>query len=91
MTSEAAWNALELADLLLAESRFEEVDELCHAAMQSFERAGLSYSTRALTALGYIREAAQQRVANRVLVRKVREYIRELPAQPNLLFAMMPE
>lgn len=91
MTSEAAWNALELADLLLAESRFDEVDELCRAAMQSFERAGLSYSTRALTALGYIREAAQHRVANRVLVRRVREYIRELPTQPNLLFAMLPE
>lgn len=91
MTSEAAWNALELAELLLAESRFEEVDELCRYAMQSFERAGLSYSSRAMTAVAYIREAAQQRVANRALVRKVREYIRQLPAQPNLLFAPLPE
>jgi tetratricopeptide (TPR) repeat protein len=91
MTSEAAWNALELAELLLAESRFEEVDELCRSAMQSFERAGLSYSSRAMTAVAYIREAAQQRVANRALVRKVREYIRQLPAQPNLLFAPSPE
>lgn len=91
LTSEVAWNALELSELLLAESRYEEVEELCRSAMQSFERAGLSYSTRALTALSYLREAAQQRVASRALVRKVRQYIRELPSQPNLLFAPLPE
>jgi hypothetical protein len=87
MTSEAALNALQLAELLLSEGRYDDIERLCRGAMEAFERAGLAYTARALTALAYLREAAQQRVANQALVRRVREYIRKLPAQPALLFA----
>jgi tetratricopeptide (TPR) repeat protein len=87
MTSEAAIAGLDVAELLLAQNEYEEVDEICRSTMQAFELAGLSYTTRALTALAYIREAASHRRADRTLVQNVREYIRKLPRQPNLLFA----
>ena len=91
MTVDAALASLDVAELLLAQDRYEEVEEICRSTMQAFELAGLSYTARALTALAYIREAAIQRRADRTLVRNVREYIRELPRQPNLLFAYAPD
>ena len=91
MTSEAAIAGLDVAECLLAQGRYAEIEEICGAAMRSFERAGLAYSTRALTALAFIREAAALRRADQALVRTVRDYIRRLPSQPNLLFALPPE
>ena len=91
MTIDAALVSLDVAELLLAQNRYEEVEEICRSTMQAFEAAGLSYTTRALTALAYIREAASQRRADRTIVRDVREYIRELPRQPKLLFAPGPD
>ncbi len=90
MTSEVAIAGLDVAELLLAQNRYEEVDEICRSAMRTFERAGLAYTPRAMTALAYIREATEQRRASSELVRTVRDYIRRLPAQPNLLFAPAP-
>jgi hypothetical protein len=91
MTSEAALASLDLAELLLVENRYDEVDAICASAMKSFERAGVAYTQRAHTALAYMREAARQRVADRKLVRQVREFIRRVPHEPNLLFARPPE
>ncbi|HEX8254913.1 MAG TPA: hypothetical protein VF846_17340 [Thermoanaerobaculia bacterium] len=90
MASEAASNALDLADVLLAENKYDEVEQLCAGAMKVFEVAGVPYTARALTALAYIRDAARQRSASRKLVHDVRDYIRRLPAQPTLLFAPPP-
>jgi tetratricopeptide (TPR) repeat protein len=90
MTSEAAVNALEIAELLLAEERYAEVDQICRRAMDSFRQAGVEYTARALTALAYMQEAAQNHRVTPALVQTVREYIRQLPAQPNLLFAPPP-
>lgn len=87
MASEAAIAGLDVAEFLLAQGRYEEVSEICRSAISSFELAGLAYTTRALTALAFIREASNHRRADQTLVRTVREYIRKLPAQPNLLFA----
>ena len=90
MTSESALVSLDRAELLLTQNRYEEVERLCRYAMSLFERSGLSYSPRALTALAFIQEATQQRKANPVLIREVREYLKRLPSQPNLLFAPSP-
>lgn len=87
MTSEAALNALNMSELLLADGRYEQVEDLCRSAMRMYERAGIAHGTRALTALGFMHEAVQQRKASSRLVRNVRDYIRRLPEQPNLLFA----
>jgi tetratricopeptide (TPR) repeat protein len=90
MTSESALVSLDRAEVLLAQGRYDVVEELCRYAMSRFEQAGLSYSTRALTALAFIQEASSQRRVNPVLIKEVREYLRKLPAQPNLLFAPPP-
>ena len=90
MSSEAAVNALEMAELLLVREEYAAVEKLCHAAMSSFQRAGIPYTTRALTALAYIQEAAQQRTARPTLAKHVREYIRRLPQDRELLFAPPP-
>lgn len=87
MTSEAALVRLDLAELLLACSAFDQIDAICREAIQSFEAAGLAYTSRALTALAYMREAAQRRTVTPVLVKHVREYIRRLPQDGQLLFA----
>ncbi len=91
MTIDAALASLDVAELLLAQDHYEEVEDICRSTMREFEFAGLSFTTRALTALAFIKEAAIQRRADRMLVRNVREYIRELPRQPNLLFAHAPD
>lgn len=90
MTSEATLVSLDLAELLLSRDQFNEVDHICHAAMRSLEAAGLSYTSRALTALAYIREAAQRRSVTPVAVKHVREYLRRLPQDGQLLFAPPP-
>lgn len=90
MWSEAACNGLYVAELLLAADKYEKVEQLCRRSIEIFERSGIGYTSRALTALAYIQEAAKHRTASPQLVRSVREYIRKLPAQPNLLFAPPP-
>jgi tetratricopeptide (TPR) repeat protein len=90
MASEAAVNGLEMAELLLARDEYTAVEEICRTAMRSFEHAGIPYCTRALTALAYIQEAAQHRTATPALVKHVREYIRRLPHDGELLFAPPP-
>jgi tetratricopeptide (TPR) repeat protein len=90
MASEAALNALTLAELLLAEQRYGEVAEICQHAIASIQRSGLGYTARALTALAFMREAAEQQKASKKLVRNVHDYISRLRVQPNLLFAPPP-
>lgn len=90
MTSEAALVRLDMAELLIVRHEFSAAEEICRAAMKSFESAGMSYTARALTALAYIREAAQSRTATPHLVKHVREYIRRLPQNAELLFAPPP-
>lgn len=87
MTSESALVSLDRAEILLSQGRYEDVELLCRHAISLFERAGLIYTARALTALAFIQEAARHRAANPVLIRQVREYLKRLPSQPNLLFA----
>lgn len=90
MTSEAALVSLDVAELLLAKGEFAAVENICRDAMSSFQRAGIAYTARALTALSYIREAAQLRTATPALAKHVREYIRRLPQNGELLFAPPP-
>jgi hypothetical protein len=90
MTNVAALVNLEIAELLLACGAYNQVEALCHKAMQSFEAAGLAHTARAQTALAYMREAARERTVTPVLVRHVREYLRRLPHEENLLFLPPP-
>jgi len=81
---------LDIAEIALLENDFEEVEDLCRAAMRKFETAGVAYSREALTALTFLREAAEQRRATQATLWHVRTYIRRLPDQPALLFAPAP-
>jgi tetratricopeptide (TPR) repeat protein len=90
MTSEAALVRLDIADILLSRGQYSSVEAICREAMRSFETSGVTYTPRALTALAYIQETARARSATPALVRHVREYIRRLPQDGELLFAPPP-
>lgn len=91
MSSEAAVAAIDIADHLLANGQMAEVVELCAAAISQFDRSGVAYGTRARVAIAYMREAAEAGRATQRLARYVRNYLRELPRQPALLFLPPPE
>jgi tetratricopeptide (TPR) repeat protein len=90
LTHVAIVAGLDLAEIALLENKFDEVDDLCRAAIRLFEKAGVAYSSEALTALTFLREAAQQRRATQEIVWHVKTYIRRLPDEPALLFAPAP-
>ena len=81
---------LDFAEIALLENNFKEVEDLCRAAIRQFEAAGVAYSSEALTALTFLREAAEQRRATQEVVWHVRTYIKRLPDEPALLFAPAP-
>jgi hypothetical protein len=91
MHSEAAVAAIDIADLLLARGQMAQVVELCAAAISQFDRSGVAYGTRARIAIAYMREAAATGRATQRLAKYVRNYLRELPRQPALLFLPLPD
>ena len=91
MTYDLAMTDLILSDLAITNGDLDAVGPLCRHAMSYFEGAGLAYGPRALTALAYLSEAAEQHRLTSVDVRHVENYIRRLPLQPALLFAPLPE
>jgi tetratricopeptide (TPR) repeat protein len=90
MLSEAALAALDAADIYLAREEFVSVERMCRDAMGLIEASGLEYSTRALTAIALLSDAAEQRKATSKLSTQVRQYVKRLPVEPTLLFAMPP-
>ena len=90
MVHTAVVAGLDLAEIVLLESNFKEVEEICRAAMRQFESAGITHLSEALTALTFLREAAEQRRATQEIVWHVRTYIKRLPDEPALLFAPAP-
>ncbi|HEX9986832.1 MAG TPA: hypothetical protein VGF69_26485 [Thermoanaerobaculia bacterium] len=89
MAGTAVLVGLDLAEILIVEGKHAEVKDICHEAITELSRSGLAYSERAMTALAYLREAAEQSQISVPLVNHVREYIRKLPDEPRRLFAPM--
>jgi tetratricopeptide (TPR) repeat protein len=87
MSEDVATASLHAADALLVLQRPAQVADLCRSAIRYFEKAGLAYSQAAMTALAYLREAAEQGTLNPAKVDQVRNFFKILPKQPNLLFA----
>lgn len=79
-----------LAELLLVEGNFAEVEEICHDGIRQLQAAGLAHTAEGLMALTYLKEAAAGRRATAADVRKVRSYVERLPEQPRFLFAAPP-
>ncbi len=90
MVHTAVVASLDLAELAVLDRNFPEVEQLCRVAMTPFETAGIAHSSEALTALTFLREAAEQRRATQETVWHVRTYLKRLPHEPALLFAPAP-
>jgi tetratricopeptide (TPR) repeat protein len=87
MSEDVALVSLHAADALLVLGRPSQVADLCRSAIEYFRQAGLEYSQSAMTALAYLREAADKGTLNPAKVDQVRNFFKILPKQPNLLFA----
>jgi len=79
MEADAALVALELAEALLVIGQPERVPQICRTLLDRFTRTGMT--SRAITALSYLREVVAIGKAQPPVVRQVREFLRELPFQ----------
>lgn len=79
---------LEIAEVLVVAGAFDEVSEICRKAIARYKESELANTGPALTALALMQEAARNRTATPILVHRVREYLRRVPDEPNLLFAL---
>lgn len=88
MEAEAGLVGLELAEALLILGRNEEVPQICRTILERFTRVGMT--SRAITALSFLREAVAVGQAHPTLVRHVHDFLRHLPQQPPQLSAPLP-
>lgn len=88
MEGDAALAALELAEALLIVRRDAEVPAICRALIERFTRAGMT--ERALTALAFLRETVASGHVTPTHVRHVHDFLRDLPADGERLFAAPP-
>jgi tetratricopeptide (TPR) repeat protein len=79
MEADAALVALELAETLLVIGDAERVPQICRTLLDRFTRAGMT--SRAITALAYLREVVALGKAQPPVIRQVREFLRDLPSQ----------
>lgn len=90
MHGEAILARLELAELFIVQQRFEETITACEQVILELQASGLEQTSRALTAVTYLQEATRAKRATAVLARNVREFVREAPTQPAVVFAPSP-
>lgn len=79
MQADAALVALELAETLLVIGEAGRVPQICRTLLDRFTRAGMT--SRAITALSYLREVVAIGKAQPPVIRQVREFLRDLPSQ----------
>jgi len=79
MEADAALVALELAEALLVIGKADRVPQICRTLLDRFTRARMT--SRAITALSYLREVVAIGKAQSPVVRQVREFLRDLPSQ----------
>jgi tetratricopeptide (TPR) repeat protein len=79
MEADAALVALELAETLLVIGDSGRVPQICRTLLERFTRAGMT--SRAITALAYLREVVALGKAQPPVIRQVREFLRDLPSQ----------
>jgi tetratricopeptide (TPR) repeat protein len=77
---DAALVALELAEALLLTNQPDEVPHICRTLLDRFTRN--SMTSRAITALSYLREAVAMQRASVALVRDVHDFIRDAAKNP---------
>jgi tetratricopeptide (TPR) repeat protein len=79
---------IDLAEALLVLERWPEIAKVAAHAFRVLKRAG--DVTGALTALAYLKEAAAKRHLTPETLKAVREYLRRVEHEPDLLFAPPP-
>jgi tetratricopeptide (TPR) repeat protein len=89
MGSDAALAGVDMAEALLVLERWDEIEKVAAHAFRVLKKAGIL--TGALTALAYLKEAATKRVLTAATLKAVREYLRRVEREPDLLFAEPPQ
>jgi tetratricopeptide (TPR) repeat protein len=87
LANDVALISIDAAEALLMMRRPSEVAELCKSAMEYLRHAGLSYTTAGMTALAFLREAADRETLTVDALQDVRAFFQALPKQPQLQFA----
>jgi len=88
LVTDAGLTALQLAEAMLLTGDASEVAAICRDLIARFTAAGMT--SRAITALSFLREAVAIGQATPSLVRHVHDFMRELPAERPRLFAPPP-
>lgn len=88
LIADAGLVALELAEALLTIGQSEEVPAICRDLIAQFTHSGMT--SRAITALSFLREAVALGHASTSLVRHVHAFLRELPTEQPRLYAPPP-
>lgn len=88
MFTDGGLAALRLAEAMLLMGDSSEVAAICRELIARFTAAGMT--SRAITALSFLREAVAIGQATPSLVRHVYDFLRELPAERPRLFASPP-
>lgn len=86
--ADAALAGIDLAEALLVLERSEEIVKVAAHAFRVLKKAG--HLTGALTALAYLKEAAAERQLTPGTLKVVREYLRRVEREPDLLFVRPP-
>lgn len=71
---------LEIAEVLLVMGKPDDVPTICRTILDQFMRVGMT--SRAVTALSFLREAVALGKGTPSLVRQVHDFIRDLPSHP---------
>ena len=79
---------VDLAEALLVLERWEEIVKVATHAFRVLKKAG--HLTGALTALAYLKEAAAKRQVAPETLKVVRDYLRRVEREPDLLFVPPP-
>ena len=87
MPQDVALTCVDEAEASLMLGQLAEVVRLCQRAMEYFSKASIAYTQGALTALAYLKEAAEGRTLTKQTLGDLRSYFELLPQQPHLLFA----
>jgi tetratricopeptide (TPR) repeat protein len=80
---------IDLSEALLVLDRWEEIVKVATHAFRVLKKAG--HLTGALTALAYLKEAAAKRQLTPEVLKAVREYLRRVEREPDLLFVPSPQ
>lgn len=86
---DAALVALELAEVLLVLGQADRVPHICRDLLDRFTRLGMT--SRAITALSFLREVVAMGKAQPPVVRHVREFLRDLPADGRSQLLLSPD